>query len=133
MKEEWVEVFVERSFEAAHSLSKLPPKHKCHGLHGHHYTVKVVCAGHVNPKTGFVIDYGEIKKPLDLIIKRLDHSYLNDLLNMDQPSTENLARFFWDALKHQFGERGELLDRIEVRETPSSGCVYRGKRFSHSV
>lgn len=30
---EWVEVFVERSFEAAHRLPKLSPEHKCHRLH----------------------------------------------------------------------------------------------------
>jgi len=122
MSEEHVEVFVERSFEAAHSLTLLPKEHKCNGVHGHHYELKVVCSGPVDPETGFVIDYGDIKKVLDPLIRRVDHSMLNDELRMEQPSTENIARWFWDEL----ARRGlTLLDRIEIRETDSNGCIYR--------
>jgi len=117
-----IEVFVERSFEAAHSLTLLPKGHKCHGVHGHHYVVRVFCSGPVDPMTGFVIDYGNIKVVLDPLIERVDHSFLNDELCMPQPSTELLARWLWDEL---VGALDDKLDRIEIRETNSNGCVYR--------
>lgn len=122
MPEDHIEVFVERSFEAAHRLAKLPPDHKCHGLHGHHYIVRVFCTGPVDPETGFVIDYGDIKAALDPLVKKVDHSMLNDELDMEQPSTENLARWFWDGLADALGGK---LERIEIRETDSNGCIYR--------
>ena len=119
---EHIEVFTERTFEAAHSLGALPDDHKCHGLHGHHYRVRVYCSGPVDPETGFVIDYADIKAPLDNLIKIVDHSYLNEVLLMDAPTTENIARWFWGALELKLGK---LLDRIEIFETNSNGCVYK--------
>jgi len=123
MSEEVFKVFVERSFEAAHSLGMLPPTHKCHGVHGHHYTIRVYCTGPVDER-GFVIDYGDIKEALDPLIKRVDHSFLNEELAMEQPSTENLARWFWFELSTQIGH---VLDHIEIRETNSNGCIYKGQ------
>ncbi|MBN8482970.1 MAG: 6-carboxytetrahydropterin synthase, partial [Xanthomonadales bacterium] len=47
----------------------------------------------------------------------------NYRLGLDNPTSENLARWIWTAL----APRLPLLSRIVVRETCTSGCVYDGR------
>ena len=39
------------------------------------------------------------------------------------PTSENLAKWIWDKLENDL----DYLTAIEVKETCSSGCIYRGK------
>lgn len=117
-------IFKEFAFEAAHRLPHVPAGHKCGRLHGHSYRVEVHVSGTVDARTGMVMDFGDIKeawKPLD---EALDHRYLNELWNLENPTSENLARWIWDQLV----VRLDGLSRIVVRETCTSGCIYEGGR-----
>jgi len=116
------EVFKEFRFEAAHQLTHLPPSHKCYRLHGHSYRVRVFVAGLVCPETGFVVDFAEIKEAMTPVLERLDHRLLNDIEDMSHPTTENLAAWIWGQLKPSLGG----LSKIEIWETATCGCVYRG-------
>ena len=49
-------------FEAAHSLPKVPPGHKCARMHGHSYKVEVSVTGPVGEKSGWLMDHAEISK-----------------------------------------------------------------------
>src|SRR5512146_693187 len=66
-------------FEAAHDLPTFPDGHKCRRLHGHSFRFDVVVEGDVPPEKGYLIDYGEIKRVVDPIVRRLDHHYLNEI------------------------------------------------------
>ena len=55
--------------------------------------------------------------------ERLDHYYLNDIAGLENPTSEILARWIWRELLASLPGLAE----IEVRETCSSGCIYRGE------
>lgn len=115
-------IFKDFSFEAAHRLPNVPEGHKCARLHGHSFRVRVVIEGPVDPVTGWVMDFADIKAVVRPLEDRLDHYYLNDIEGLENPTSEELARWIWRALKPQL----PLLAAIEVRETCTSGCIYTG-------
>lgn len=59
---------------AAHWL----PQHKgkCQHLHGHNYVFVVEVSGEVNPDTGMVIDFGDLKRIMNETIGIWDHCLL---------------------------------------------------------
>jgi 6-pyruvoyltetrahydropterin/6-carboxytetrahydropterin synthase len=116
------EIFREFTFEAAHRLPNVPAGHKCARLHGHSYRVLVRVEGSMDPEFGWVQDFGELKSAWKSIESDLDHRYLNEVPGLENPTSEMLAEWIWARLI------GGLpwLSAIEVRETCTSGCVYRG-------
>ncbi|RJO70834.1 6-carboxytetrahydropterin synthase QueD [Nocardia panacis] len=117
-----MEIFREFTFEAAHRLPNTPEGHKCARLHGHSFRVEVHVRGEVDERTGWVMDFAEIKSAVAPLYERLDHHYLNEIEGLENPTSENLARWLWERLA------GTLpLSAIQVRETCTSGCVYRGE------
>ena len=80
-----MELFKEFTFEAAHLLPHVPEGHKCGRLHGHSFRVAIYIEGEVDPYTGWIRDFSEIKAIFKPIYERLDHYYLNDI-----PGLENL-------------------------------------------
>ncbi len=117
-----VEIFKEFTFESAHRLPHVPEGHKCGRLHGHSFRVALYIEGHVDSKTGWIRDFGEIKAIFKPLYEQLDHNYLNDLPGLENPTSENLARWIWAKLKPELPE----LSRIRIHETCTSGCEYRG-------
>lgn len=118
------EIFREFTFEAAHRLPNVPAGHKCARLHGHSYRVLVRVEGQVDAEFGWVLDFGELKAAWKPIESELDHFYLNEVPGLENPTSERLAEWIWVRLVG--GLPG--LSAIEVRETCTSGCVYRGPR-----
>lgn len=116
-----MEIFREFTFEAAHRLPNVATGHKCARLHGHSYRVEVHVSGDVDPATGWLMDFAEIKVAFKPIQDQLDHYYLNEVPGLENPTSEVLARWIWDRLTHQLP-----LSAIVVRETCTSGCIYRG-------
>lgn len=117
-----VELSKEFTFESAHRLPHVPEGHKCGRLHGHSFRVTVWVKGPIDPKTGWLIDFADIKSVFKPILNQLDHYYLNEIEGLENPTSENLACWIWDRLKPEL----KFLDRIEVSETCTSSCVYRG-------
>jgi 6-pyruvoyltetrahydropterin/6-carboxytetrahydropterin synthase len=118
-----MELFKDFTFEAAHRLPRVAPDHKCARLHGHSFRVRVALEGPVDPALGWVVDFAEIGRAAEPLIDALDHRYLNEIEGLDNPTSEELARWLWSRL----APRLPLLARIEIRETCTSGCVYRGE------
>lgn len=118
-----MEIFKEFMFEAAHRLTAVPPGHKCGRLHGHSFRVELRVSGPVGLDTGWVMDFGDVKKAFQPLYDQLDHSYLNELEGLENPTSEVLARWIWSRLR----PRLPLLSRVVVRETCTSGCVYAGE------
>ena len=118
-----MEIFKEFTFEAAHRLPNVPPGHKCARLHGHSYSVAVHISGPVGDDTGWVRDFADLSGAMRPVLDQLDHYYLNDIEGLDNPTSEVLARWIWVRLCPELGN----LSQIVVRETCTSGCVYRGE------
>lgn len=116
-------LFKEFSFEAAHRLPNVPEGHKCARLHGHSFQVRITVAGPVDEESGWVMDFADIKTAFTPVWKQLDHYYLNDIEGLENPTSENLARWIWQRLRPELPE----LESIEIRETCTSGCIYHGE------
>jgi 6-pyruvoyltetrahydropterin/6-carboxytetrahydropterin synthase len=113
-----IEITKSFRFEAAHSLPYLPVGHKCRNLHGHSYEVVVGVEGELDGR-GFVIDYAEISEVVKPLIAQLDHKNLNEVLDTEKTTAENLALWFASNLK------SIPLSRVEVRETTTSNVILR--------
>ena len=114
-------LFKEFTFEAAHRLPLVPSDHKCFNLHGHSFNARITISGELLPQ-GWVMDFGEVKKICSPIINILDHSYLNEIEGLENPTSENIAIWLWEKLKDPL----RYLSSIEVMETCNSGCEYFG-------
>jgi 6-pyruvoyltetrahydropterin/6-carboxytetrahydropterin synthase len=118
-----MEIFKEFTFEAAHRLPNVPEGHKCARLHGHSFRVEIHVRGPVHPELGWVIDFADIKDAFKPFYDRLDHYYLNEIEGLENPTSENLARWIWERVQPSLAG----LSRVVVRETCTSGCVYEGE------
>ena len=95
--------------------------------HGHNYTLDVTVRGAIDPRTGMVIDLGELKRVVqETVIERFDHADLNaDPLFRDRvPTTENIALAVWELLAPKLGR--ERLARVRVWEDPTLFVDYDG-------
>lgn len=119
-----MDVFKEFTFEAAHRLPNVPPEHKCARLHGHSFRTEVHVSGTVGSETGWVIDFADIKAAFAPLEKMLDHHYLNEIPGLENPTSENIARWIWERLSSTLSG----LSMVIVRETCTSGCRYTGPK-----
>jgi len=95
---QFMDIFKEFTFEAAHRLPNVPPEHKCARLHGHSFVTRVLVSGQVGDRTGWVIDFADIKAAFASLADRLDHHYLNEIDGLENPTSENIARWVWGHL-----------------------------------
>jgi 6-pyruvoyltetrahydropterin/6-carboxytetrahydropterin synthase len=109
-------------FEAAHRLPRVPPGHKCARLHGHSFRVELAVAGPVDEATGWYIDFQRLFDAWKPLHEELDHHYLNDVAGLENPTSENLARWIWTRVKVALPE----LARVVVCETCEMRCEYEG-------
>lgn len=117
-----MEIFKEFRFEAAHRLPNVPEGHKCARLHGHSFRVEVHVRGEVDEAVGWVRDFSDLKAAFEPLQEQLDHRYLNEIPGLENPTSEVLARWIWERLEPVL----DGLSCIVVRETCTSGAVYRG-------
>ena len=117
-----MEIYKDFSFDSAHFLPHVPAGHKCGRLHGHTFQLRIVVTGPVGGKTGWIMDFGDIKTAFAPIYEELDHHYLNDVVGLENPTSENLALWIWQKLKPEL----PLLSAVKIKETCTSGCVYHG-------
>ena len=110
------------TFEAAHLLPNVAAGHKCGRLHGHSYRVTVHLEGPIGDTTGWVADFADIAAAAAPVIDQLDHYYLNDIDGLENPTSELLAVWIWDRLAGVLAD----LSQVDVAETCTSGCAYRG-------
>lgn len=111
------------TFEAAHYLPNVPEGHKCRRLHGHSFTIEIHVTGAVDPILGWVMDLGDIKQRFQPLYDSLDHHYLNEIKGLENPTSENIARWIWGQIKSAI----PLLSQITVHETCTSEVIYRGE------
>lgn len=118
-----MEIFKAFYIEAAHSLPNVPPNHKCRRLHGHSFRIEIYVRGPVGTETGWVMDFADIQTAFRPLYEQLDHSYLNEVEGLENPTSENLAKWIWRRLCPTLPE----LHKIVIQETCNSGCIYHGE------
>ena len=111
------------TLEAAHRLPNVPEGHKCSRLHGHSFRVELHLDGPVDPHSGWVMDFSEVKSIFKPLYEQLDHHYLNDIEGLENPTSENLAIWIWNQTKPLM----PLLSEVVVHETCTAGSRYSGK------
>ncbi len=117
-----MDIYKEFYLESAHWLPNVPEGHKCGNMHGHSFKVIIKVSGEPDPKMGWIVDFAEIKAAFNPLYKKLDHACLNKVEGLENPTSENLAIWIWSRLKPKL----PLLSEIEICETCTSGCIYRG-------
>lgn len=91
-----INLYTESFFDAAHKLNDYDGI--CSMLHGHTWKICVWIRGDESliSKTGILWDFNNLHE----IISKLDHSYLNEKLNLN-PTAENLSLLIYRELKEK--------------------------------
>jgi len=105
---------VRQRFSAAHYLGDY--QGKCEAIHGHNYVIEVWISSEKLKKPGLVFDFTEVKKQIAKILP--DHKLLNEVFSFN-PTTENLAKYFYDKLKKKYP-----VSRVVVWENEDSAAEY---------
>lgn len=131
-------------FSYGHRLPNHPGR--CRKYHGHNGTVEVTISGEMDPKTGMVMDFGDLKKLVEPLLEVWDHRMILQfgdpmiafLTNQESnapgdslvvvpfpPTAENLATHLLNALK---GKMEALDDHISITfwETEDSCATVEG-------
>lgn len=122
MSGEVVELVKDFRFEAAHYLPNVPEDHKCRRMHGHSFRGEIAVRGPIDPKTGWLLDFADLKREIDKVVTRLDHYLLNDVEGLDNPTSEAVAIWIWKRLAPTVPQ----LVRITIEETCTTRCHYFG-------
>ncbi len=115
---------VETKFSSAHQLREY--KGKCENLHGHSWKVQVCVTAQKLNSIGLAIDFTDLKTVTNEIVGPLDHTCLNDLpqfIDMN-PSSENIARWIFQAAKEKLKEHEVRLKSVTVWESETASAMY---------
>lgn len=119
-------VRVEGEFSSSHQLRNYGGK--CESLHGHNFRVQVEVEGSgLDPETGILVDFKDIRGQLQQILSELDHAHLNELpaFRRENPSSENLARYIYQRLEQALSMWSVSLRKVSVFEKEGSRATYR--------
>lgn len=78
--------------------------------------------GPVDPESGWLMDFAVLHELWAPVHDQLDHRYLNDVGGLENPTSEVIARWIWDALK----PRLPGLAQVTLFETCDARCEYMG-------
>lgn len=98
--------------EAAHRVPTADDERE-RRVHGHSFVIEVVVRGEVDERSGWVIDFAEIKRAFAPIHRRLDHRYFNQIQDLAVPTAGRVARWIYERMHPSL----PLLHRVIVRET----------------
>ena len=104
------EVSVSAAFEAAHTLDAPGAPAGYRVVHGHSFLVTATAGAERPNPSGWVIDLGAFEQTLKDVLAPLDHSMLNDVPGLAQPTFENLLLWIDARLR----EHGIAPTRIEI-------------------
>jgi len=136
-------VSIELQFEAAHRL--LSYKGKCHNLHGHTYFAVVEVTSDGLMPSGFVVDFGDLKKAVkdwinenwdhatilwseDPLVRLLQEQGLRVYHMIHEPTAEYMASQLFIVierlLKTDLFPSTVALTQVSIKETPTSTAKY---------
>ncbi len=122
------QITCEFTFEASHQLRRpdwTDARNEevfgnCARLHGHSYRLLVTLRGAVDPETGMVLNFRDVKRVVRArILDRLDHQPLESVVE-GLTTAENLVYWIARELLPEFGER---LHHVELWETRTASAA----------
>ena len=120
------------TFEAAQTLPKAPEGHKCRRMHGHSFKVEVSIEGEVDPTVGWIYDHANISDAMKPLLKTLDHTYVNDIEGLENPTIENMFVQLASNACHGGGVPGKsksVRGELRFRLNHSIPCFFCAARF----
>ncbi|HWB53546.1 MAG TPA: 6-carboxytetrahydropterin synthase [Tepidisphaeraceae bacterium] len=111
-----------REFAAAHQLRLYDGS--LESLHGHNWRVRVVVSAEKLDSIGVVMDFHDLERRLEEIVRPMENRHLNELpaFQILNPSAENVALHIGRSLSLP---EGIELESVEVWETAGNSAVYR--------
>ena len=79
-------------------------------------------SGDPDKKNNWIINYDEIDNIIVPIVNKLDHRTLNEISGLENPTAENIAKWFWKQIKKKINN----LTSIEIYRPRIGGCIYEG-------
>jgi 6-pyruvoyltetrahydropterin/6-carboxytetrahydropterin synthase len=112
------------SFAAAHNLTHY--QGECENLHGHNWRVEVTVSTKLLDKAGLGIDFKILKSETNILLKTLDHKYLNELSPFLElsPSSENISRYLYYALGERLNNDNVAVEMVTVWESDAACATY---------
>ncbi len=104
---------------------------KCNNFHGHghNYLLEVTVGGEPDPRTGLLVDLGELDRVVnEQVVERYDHRHLNfDIEEFRElnPTSENLVKVIWSRLLPALP--AGTLRQVTLRETERNIFTYEGE------
>ena len=119
------EIAAESHFDAAHFLRGY--RGKCEALHGHRFRVVARVSATKLDDAGMAYDFTDLKKHLNDVLDKFDHTCLNDVPPFDEinPSSEHLATTIYNELKKKLAVTPVSVSSVEVWESPQSWATYK--------
>jgi 6-pyruvoyltetrahydropterin/6-carboxytetrahydropterin synthase len=94
--------------------------------HGHNYHLEVTVKGEINPRTGMIVDLGELQQAIaNYVVEPFDHTFLNkDIPYFAKvvPTAENIALYISQLLQSPVRELGAKLHKVKLIESPNNSC-----------
>ena len=110
-------------FESAHKLPNVPEYHKCGRMHGHSFFTTLYTPLKTSDES---MDTDLLDNAWQPIKEKVNFKCLNNIEGLENPTSENLAAWIW----HCINNSGTTISRVEVLETPTSGCSYTGNQHT---
>ncbi len=117
-------VTLETEFSAAHLIRGY--NGPCSRLHGHNWKVTVEVQTDVLDNLGMSIDFYTLQKKIEEVVMQFDHRDLSAAPPFDHalnPTSENIARYFFDELKKHMPPQIQL-SSVAIGETGHCTAKY---------
>ena len=110
------------TFEAAHHLLSFPEGHRYRRLHGHSFRVEVWLTAEPAGPHQWIVDFAEIEDAIGELKETLDHSYLNEIDGLEQPTLEVIGAW----ISQQLEPKLPALSRVSIyRDSCGEACHLR--------
>ncbi|MDD2321738.1 MAG: 6-carboxytetrahydropterin synthase QueD [Geobacteraceae bacterium] len=115
---------ISSNFASAHNL--IHYQGECENLHGHNWKVEVSVTAKQLDKAGLGIDFKTLKAETKILLKTLDHKYLNELEPFKEvsPSSENIACFLYHQLSSKLNNDNISVESVTVWESDVACATY---------
>ncbi len=110
-------------FEAAHQLPNVPKGHQCGRMHGHGFEVILHVDLPLTQQSSF--DYATLDDHWQPLHEILNHTCLNNIPGLENPTSESICGWLWHRLKSSL----PFLSWVTVYETVTAGCHYDGQHY----
>ena len=104
-------------FSAAHQVLGIDGP--CARLHGHNFKLEVTASSTKLCSVGFALDFYELDSLIkNLVIKKLDHSYINELNEFKDinPTCENIAHWIYKEINQALQSSQAQLVKVSLWE-----------------